>query len=97
MSTLEFPTVEAWRPQEAVFDGVEARPPRHASNGRAWGWRGSRSSCRAVLRSVYWSAFWGWEGAASRGRVRGNLYEGDRFGWVVSRWRRKRCHRVKVV
>lgn len=76
--------MEARRAQEAVLDGVEARPPRHASDGRAGGrcWGGRPT--RAVLGSVHWGALWGGEGAASGGRVRGNLYEGDRFRRVVS-------------
>lgn len=83
--------------QEAVLDGVEARPPRHASNRGAWGRCWSRGPSWAVLWSVHWGALWGGEGAASRGGVRGNLYEGDRFGWAVSKWRRGWCHRVKMV
>ena len=41
MRTLEFPAVEAWRAQEAVLDGVEARPPGHAPEGRAGRGRGA--------------------------------------------------------
>lgn len=97
LSTLEFPAVETWRAQEAVLDGVEARSPRHASYGRAWWWCGSWCPGWTVLGSVHWSAFRGGEGAASRGGVRGNLYEGDRFGSVVSKRRRNRHHGVKMV
>lgn len=46
---------------------------------------------------MHWGALWGREGAASRGGVRGNLYERDRFGRVVSERRRHRCNGVEVV
>lgn len=89
--------MEAWRAQEAVLDGVEARPPGHASDGGAGGRRRGGGPRRAVLGGVHRGALWGGEGAASGGGVRGDLYEGDRFGRVVSVRRRHRRHRVEVV
>lgn len=89
--------MEAWRPQEAVLDGVETRPPGHASDGRAGRRCGSGRPSRAVLGRVHWGALWGREGAASRGGVRGHLYEGDRFGRVVSERGRRRRNGVEVV
>lgn len=92
--------MEAWRAQEAVLDGVEARPPRHAADGgagrRRWGGRPTR----AVLGGVHRGALWGGEGAASGGGVRGDLYEGDRFRRVVREQGGGgggRCHRVEVM
>lgn len=102
VGTLEFPAVEAWRAQEAVLDGVEACPPWHAADGGARRRRRGGRPTRAVLGGVHWGALWGGEGAASGGRVRGDLYEGDRFRWVVRErggggGGGRRRHRVEVM
>lgn len=83
LSTLHFPAVEARRAQEAVLDGVEARPPGHPADGRAGRRRRAGRPSRAVLGRVHRGAFGGGERAASGGGVRGHLRDGDRFAVVV--------------
>lgn len=84
-STLQLSAVEARRAQEAVLDGVEARPPGQASDGRAGGRRRGGGPRRAVLGGMHRGSLRGGKGAASRGGVGGDLNEGDRFGRMVSK------------
>lgn len=83
MHTLHFPAVEARRAQEAVLDGVEARPPGHAPDGGAGRRGGAGRAGRAVLGRVHRRAFGGGQRAPSGGGVGGHLCVGDRFSVVV--------------
>lgn len=84
--TLQFPAMEARRPQEAVLDGVESCPPGHSSNAGAGWWRWVGCTCWALLWRMDRCPLGGREGTSPWRGVRGDLYDGDRFGaWVSTR------------
>lgn len=72
--------MEPWRAQEAVLEGVEARPPRHGGAGG----RGRAGRARgAVLWGVHRGSFRGRKRTSSGRREGGHLRHGDRFAVVV--------------
>lgn len=88
--------MEARRSQEAVLDGVEPCSPGHSSNAGAGWWRRVGCACWALLWRMDRCPLGGREGTAPWRGVRGDLYDGDRFGaWVSTRREQSnRRHRV---
>lgn len=93
---MQFPTMEARRPQETILDGVEPCPPWHSSNAGAGWWCWVGCACWALLWRMNRCPLGGREGTSPWRGVRGDLYDGDRFGaWVSTRREQSnRRHRV---
>lgn len=84
--TLQFPAMEARRPQETILDWVESCPPWHSSNAGAGWWCWVGCACWALLWRMDRCPLGGREGTSPWRGVRGDLYDGDRFGaWVSTR------------
>lgn len=75
--------MEARRAQEAVLEGIEARPPGHATDGGAGGRGGAGRARGAVFRGVGGGALRGGKRTPSGRREGSHLCDGDTFAVVV--------------